>query len=312
MRSSEHETRPTTSSEASQNGGADSGRQQQAPAKNSVYDFLYHDARRIASFLAQFQTYGVAQSIKATEGAGRSETTKGAVEASGGVPLIAAGKAGIDRSVTNDERDSVEQTFDPLWTNAQRLLDYLDEHELIARNVKEAGIGRFVLASGRLAVVDLSVMRALMSSSIVRRSMLQGEGRTGPNRKERHGQRAAPSEMELGLELIGAYPMTIQATITASDVSVWCSLRDDCFVTAPGNLLLHHGVAIAGNWHMLGIMDAHPDAEFAIEDLMAGLFDGSVLAHAASNMAPAVRLAIGRPAAAYGVTPLMIFRSVSG
>lgn len=107
MTSNEQSASLTTSSGASTKDEPASGQQQQAQEKNSVYDFLYHDARRIASFLSQFQTYGVAQSIKANEGAGRSETTKGGLEAGGGVPLIASGKAAIDRSVTNDERDGM-------------------------------------------------------------------------------------------------------------------------------------------------------------------------------------------------------------
>ena len=312
MTSNEQSASLTTSSGASTNGEPASGPQQQAQEKNSVYDFLYHDARRIASFLSQFQTYGVANAIKATESAGRSETTKGGLEAGGGVPLIASGKAVLDRAVTNDERDGVEQTFDPLWTNAQRLLSYLDQHELVSRSIKDTPIGRFVLASGRLAVVDLSIMKALISSPTVKRSMLHGDNHKTGNRKMRHNQKPAPSEMELGLELVTAFPMTIQATVTNDEASVWCSLREDCFVSSPGNLLLHHGISIAGHWHMLGVLDAKPDDERSLEDLISGMFDGGALALAFSNMAPVVRATLGRPALSYGVTPLIIFRSVSG
>lgn len=312
MTSNEQSASLTTSSGASTKDEPASGQQQQAQEKNSVYDFLYHDARRIASFLSQFQTYGVAQSIKANEGAGRSETTKGGLEAGGGVPLIASGKAAIDRSVTNDERDGVEQTFDPLWTNAQRLLSFLDQHDLISRSIKDAPIGRFVLVSGRLAVVDLSIMKGMVSNPTVKRALMHGDNQQVPNRKMRHNQKPAPSEMELGLELLAAFPMTVQATVTSKDASVWCSLREDCFVSSPGNLLLHHGISIAGHWHMLGIVDAHPDSELSLEDLVSGMFDGGALALAVSNMAPIARVTLGRPSTSYGVTPLIIFRSVSG
>ncbi|MHC2104097.1 hypothetical protein [Methylobacterium sp. CM6246] len=52
----------------------------------SVYDFLYQDVRRVGSFLAQFDEYGVRQSVKATESVGQTQTLKEPLSERSGCP----------------------------------------------------------------------------------------------------------------------------------------------------------------------------------------------------------------------------------
>lgn len=74
------------------------------PATASVYDFLYHDARRVGSFLAQFDENGLLQSLKrsiATAAIQASELTMGG---DAGLAVIKA-KAGSKDANTEERRD---------------------------------------------------------------------------------------------------------------------------------------------------------------------------------------------------------------
>jgi hypothetical protein len=125
MSSSEHSGKlPAPGTKQKNDANASEGRPRD-PENSSVYDFLYHDARRIAAFLAQFETYGVLQGVKSHESVGRSSATKATANAGIDFANLARGGMAVDGTVTDDERDAAERTYDPLWRNATALLDYL-------------------------------------------------------------------------------------------------------------------------------------------------------------------------------------------
>lgn len=96
MPSNETKSDLTTSSKAPKSDENDYEQRSKDLSESLVHDFLYHDARRIASFLSQFETYGVVQLIKATETTSRASATKTAITAGGGLPLVAKGEATRD------------------------------------------------------------------------------------------------------------------------------------------------------------------------------------------------------------------------
>src|SRR4051812_32560439 len=150
MPSSETNNEPTTSDVVSTNGGSDSELPIEDQRSSSVFDFLYHDVRRGGAFLAQFHEHGLLQQTKATEGVARSAASKTGIAGGLDVPLIGRGGGSLDTTTTDEERDSAEYTYDPLWRNARTLLDCLEERGLIERDLPKARIGRFVLVTGRL------------------------------------------------------------------------------------------------------------------------------------------------------------------
>src|SRR4051812_46572171 len=115
MPSNETESVPKKSDEPSMSSSSDSRPQLEDQQSDSVLDFLYHDAPRVASFLAQFGTYGVPQQSRSGELAKRGSTTKTGGAAGIDVPAIAKGQASLDYTVTNDTQRSEETTWDPLW-----------------------------------------------------------------------------------------------------------------------------------------------------------------------------------------------------
>lgn len=274
----------------------------------SVYDFLYHDARRVGSFLAQFETYGVPSQVKATESTGRSGVVKTAVQV--GFKVLAKAEGALEVTSGDDERDTAERTYDPLWTNARMLLDYLAEHGLVQQDVFMARLGQFVLAKGTLIVLDAAMLKAAWGKSSVKKIVAA----SAPSQKN------AKADMDLILDLLPILPHSIQANLVGAGYTVWCGLANESLVGSSSDVVLKHGAYVQGEWHLLGILDALPDSKDEpvpgeeppqhIDDVVAA-HAGTMVGGLAAKLAPVVRELLGRPRTAYGMTPLLIFREVS-
>jgi hypothetical protein len=244
----------------------DSGPQSEDQQSGSVLDFLYHDARRVGSFLAQFETYGVPSQVKATESAGRSETTRTTAVGDFGIPAVAKAQGSVDASESEDERDTAERTYDPLWTNARTLLDYLAERDLIQRDLWSASIGQFVLAKGVLLVLDVGMLEAAWEKPTIKRLIKLGaRGSATPPTRPTKGkgggkaQDSQTSDADLLVELLTVLPHSLQAHLVGDNYSAWCGLATSSLVGMSSDLVLKHGSFVPGVWHMLGILDAVPD-----------------------------------------------------
>lgn len=130
---------------------------------------------------------------------------------------------------------------------------------------------------------------------------------------EEKAQRAA-------LELLPTLPHAVQACVfDDEELAVWCSLREEYLTTPASDLLLKHGCRVAARWNMLGILNAHPEeganagTDASLEPIHQGLAATRLggLGALIGGIAPPIRQMLGRPATAYGVTPILIFREVS-
>lgn len=312
-----------TSAGVPQSEANDSGPLSEAPQGASVFDFLYHDVRRVGSFLAQFETYGVPSQVKATESASRSEGSR--TTAGGGVDVLTFVKAqaGLEMTAGNEERDTAERTYDPLWTNARTLLDYLASHDLVQRDLWAARLGQFVLAQGTLIVLDLAMLRTAWEKPTVKKLL---------NRSSQHavaarphgggkGQGGSNSDAQLLIEMLTILPHSIQAHLVGTNYSVWCTLSEESLTGLSSDLVLKHGAFVPGEWRMLGILDALPDPKYeapagettpeSIDEVVAANA-GTSMGTVAAQLAPVARELLGRPRTSFGITPLLIFREVSG
>jgi len=330
MSSSEPDSSPEKSDEKLTNVSSDSGEQSEDLPASSVFDFLYHDARRIASFLAQFEVYGSLQQVRASESVGKSQSAKTSAAAKGSA-LVVGGSLGYDLHVGEDLKDAAERVYDPLWTNARAFLNYLDQHRLIIRDLAKARIGQFVLVNGALAAFDMGLFKDAWALTSVKENisieLRKQQGESAATGENRHERRRRAKEKDRGgndgevsataaLELLTILPHSIMATVQSGDRSVWCSLRDDSLIIKSSELLLKHGVKIAGDWSILGVLDAQPVAEENLTEEIVSSFVaagslGMLAGQIAQSIAPNVRLMLGRPIGAFGVTPLLIFREIS-
>lgn len=319
--------------------GTASGGALGAPKHGSVFDFLYHDARRTASFLAQLDPDGHLTGIKRMERVEETSSDKSGASAQGGIPTLARAQAMFEGQRGKVAGEAAERTYDPLWANARALLDYLDERDMIRRDVASARIGEFVLVTGGLTMMDLSLFKTVWSLPAMRELAIKGAAQQQqpdaptPEARNRQERRAltkkvsnngpsleARQQVEGAFAIVGMLPHTVQARVTQPDKTVvWSSLREDGLVTSAADLMLKHGSAIAGQWSALGVLDALPDADAegnltdsGIQSIISALsLSGSAFGKLLVDMEPHIRPMLGRPFQAYGITPLLIFREVS-
>lgn len=303
-------------------------------ATASVYDFLYHDVRRVGSFISQFHASGLLQSIKETDATGENRASKSGASAGGGLPGIARGQAQFEDQAGSERREASERTYDPLWQNARALLDFLDKHDMIGRTFQVAHIGQFVLASGSLTIMDLPLLKGMWALPAIKKAIAGGAGLASTsvsparNRSERRKTEATTpvsphaanmESIEALLSILALLPHAVQARLQAnSGETVWCSLNEDSLVVSSSDLILKHGLSVAGTWNILGVLDALPDTDAsgtptssAIEGLIgSATLEDSPFGQIMGAIAPVVRT-LGRPGHAHGITPLMIFREVT-
>lgn len=291
----------------------------------SVYDFLYHDSRRVGSILAQLDRNGLLTEIRQGEVATKKSKRGFSANIGASTPLTGGGNVGFELTPKEGGGESFERVYDPFWANARFLLDTLDEHEMIESDVTRAQLGSIVLFSGSLSIIDLGMIKELWGLPAIQRLIHSGQQSNEPDTLSRHERRSrgkpgkpeVDTNTQLLLEILPTLPHSINAMIGGQNGEAWATLDNQFLVGNGSDLILKHGASIPGQWHMLGILDAAPDFG-SLDGIAEGL--GAVNAPVISNsligtlsglMAPIVRFLLGRPVEAYGATPLMIFRKVT-
>lgn len=281
---------------------------------DSVYDFLYCDSRRIGSFLAQFDASGHLQQVTQRESVSKGNKRGMSLKLGGGASYLGTGGTGevaFERGPGETGSEESELVFDPLWTNALTFLDYLDDRDIIAPDIVSAGIGRFVLFTGALMVLDTAFQQRLYQLPAVRK---QTYPQWGINPQT--GKKFTREEIDLEYDVLRELAPHVQAHVT-NDLGhkVWGTLRPDNLVTPPNELMLKHGSVVDGEWAVLGIKDAEPidDVQLAREEadrMKAPLDDLYKFTSQSIELNLRARFWLGRPHYCYGITPLAIFREI--
>jgi hypothetical protein len=302
--------------------------QDEAPL-DSVYDFLYHDSRRIGSFLSQFDNNGLLTGLNRGETSSLGSKRGWKFGAGGDLPLLGGANVSVEREPSESGSETLQRSYDPFWINALTLLDFLTERGLIKPEIEEAALGQFVLVRGWLNILDLAMFKEAWRLPTVQQAVRFGEQAALPveaNGRERrsqgrqsHNRATMPSDADITLELLTVLPHTVHASIITEYATVWANLREEFMVTPSSELALTHGTSPPGDWALLGILSGRPDiGESEHQQLMAqmgsdlppGLVN-SAIGLMAKFLTPLIRTALGRPANAFAVTPLLIFREVT-
>ncbi|MFM9977860.1 MAG: hypothetical protein ACKVOP_07440 [Sphingomonadaceae bacterium] len=290
--------------------------------QDSVFDFLYHDSRRIASFLSQFDNNGHLTGITQGESVAKGAKRSKKIGLSGNSPF---GGGGLEFEIGPGETgaQSLERAYDPFWTNARLFLDVLTERSMIQRDIGAANIGQFVLASGFLSIQDLAMFKDAWRLPSIQRKVKAGAtgGKKAGNMTtvQKAELREQQENTDMLLDMMQILPHSVHARmLTSGDGDtklVWCTLDQNCLVAPASDITLTYGATMAGEWSILGILSAYP--EYLTPDLNQendfesfGLLE-SVVGQVSNVLAPIVRVTLGRPAAAFAVTPLLIFREAS-
>lgn len=283
----------------------------------SVFDILYSDTRRLSSLLSQFSDDGLA--IELIRGAEDTSTTQLGLS----VKVLKA-----DGSESG--KTSKTTRFDPKWLLPLLFLE--NSQDMIQHDIGEAPVGSLVLATGRLIITDISILKGMWESAKMKQYILDRlDSEASQDESNRHDRRAAAkkpgqkkpvSDNELGLEIMPILPHTPQMNIVTPDHTVWATIDPESLFGTVGDLTLKHGSKIAGSWSVVGILDARPfemhedDADHDYDDILSGMDRvriGMTLDNiwkVATELAGPAREALGRPIMSYGITPLIIFREI--
>lgn len=296
-------------------------------ADDSVYDFLYIDSRRIALFISQFSQYGHLTSL--TRSRTESATASGGLDVK--LAKINSGEA---------ESTTLERQFDAQWVAPLTFLDQANQRGMIVKQIASARMGQLVLARGDLEVRDLTIIKRAFALPAMQAHLSSAGTRQRPHQsraERRREQREKPetsgkefSPEEFGLQFLAELPHALHATLNDGRSRIWCSLREDALLVSVSDLFLKHGVKISGQWNMLGILDALPDAgrdttsedaEAEFQKAQAAMPQGDVATLVTlvtqgfggfiDGIAPLARIFLGRHSDAFGMTPLLIFREIS-
>ncbi|MBW6422803.1 hypothetical protein KX729_15200 [Rhizobium sp. XQZ8] len=123
--------------------------EQDQPENGSVYDFLYYDQTRISSFLAQFDPSGHLTNITNNERAHRSRKKNLSTQAAGSAAVVKGSITDFTDTVAEYGKQ-VTKSYDPRWANALAFLDYLEQENLLNREIEASRIGEIVLIKGDL------------------------------------------------------------------------------------------------------------------------------------------------------------------
>lgn len=295
---------------------------QDQPIIDSVFDFIYHDGRRVASFLAQFEPSGNLTQVskgKHIEQV-RGDTQK--LEGSASIPGIAKAIMASSDEVKSRQQDDMMRVYDPMWSNARALLDLLDERGMIQRDITAARLGQMVLISGALDIYDLKIMSGIWQLPTIKKLMAAGVPKGPEVSKAQSGTargkalkdasdaiaKTARANIELMSELVPALPHTSHGTInTDQRQQLWFNFDPAGLSYPTSEVMLKHGIAVPGHWSLLGILDAFPEP-IEVRSRKHTPNGDEAIAKIFEAIAPVVRTMFGRPEASFGVTPLMIFR----
>ncbi|MBB4285363.1 DUF6414 family protein [Roseospira goensis] len=274
-----------------------------------VYDFLYHDAQRVASFLAQFDESGRGHRTQAEHEAATTTTEAKQAKVGGSlnIPVIATIEGGGETATSEAVAETLSQTYDPLWANALAFFRDLEARALLHDDVSRAAIGQFVSCTGPLTVVSTEhVQHAYQNKEQMEKQVGQIHPVTGEVKTK--------EAIDFDVYMFGAIRPQIQAYVYTAHGQVFSNLKPGGLITAPSHLTMNYGVTIEGTWTLIGIKDADPEGDLAsVQQRLTALAQQhreSPFLLEAIQLLSRFRLMLGRPLTCYGVTPLALFRRI--
>ena len=166
-------------------------------------------------------------------------------------------------------------------------------------------IGGLALVDGLISICDLRLMREvwpLMGNMVVTQQMA-----LVPPKDRGKASQTAKKDFDQLASIITKMPHTLQGSIATTGGFAWFTLNPEYMLVNPDDLMFKHGTDLMGAWKMVCIVDAVPDGLFKADH--SDFFD-SEMENAMRMVSAGLRTAFGRPPHRYGVTPVLIFRTI--
>jgi hypothetical protein len=253
-----------------------------------IYDFLYVDRARVSALYAQLFPQGVITTVKTT--AQQSFSDDSNIGAN-----VAFAKA--ETKSVEGGSEGIEHMFDASWSIPLEVLSRLQSLSRVRESLKGAGLGAIVLADCHLRLIDFASMENLWEPAL----KMAGQA---------DQQQQMPPEVIASIsEALKAMPRALHAQFLTGEAFLWSSLQPGGLTIPTSDITLKYGGAVSGSWKLLYILDCWADTG---EPPDVSGWSGGQLIDSVLTAMHGLRTMMGRPAMWIGVTPLMIFRSISG
>lgn len=251
--------------------------EQSAQHIDSLYDFIYIDINKSKILLAQIESAGILTHIRSRIDQKSLSTNKM------GLKKIFT----VEKEKESSNVESIEQLFDAEQSTHLKLLHKLSEQNRIKNDIANAKVGDIVLFSGAVDIFDISTLQGLLSSGLL------------PISKR-------DKDFNVVTGVIKLIPSTVQFTFKdEKENRAWMTLPENNLLMPSSELLLKYGGSLEGEWSVIGILDSLPGKrESAFADNRENISKLSLMSNKLHELA-------GKHPAHFGITPLMIFRSIA-
>ncbi|MBS0502192.1 MAG: hypothetical protein JSS55_00010 [Proteobacteria bacterium] len=275
-------------------------------SESVLLDFLYADHERVASFLAQLLGSGSPTESERTGSKGKTSTRKAGLS----LGPISAGLEG-ERDVSLE----VRETYDPLWSNSRRLIETVSGQGSAFTGIKP-DVEQIRIFSGNLLCFDYSLISRVMSAQAVDNLIAAGVSDNDvPTKKPNAAQRQEKKHLASVIrEFITSLPLGIGFVMVADDYHFWFNVKRKYLSLQDLDIPLKFPVHISGKWNVLGVVDALPhDHVEGIQPVLDKNIDGLVSPMVLHfiQVTGFMTAQFGRPIAAWGLSPLIVYREVA-
>lgn len=265
-----------------------------------LFDFIYLDRDRIASYYAQLFPDGVLTALKRTHGTSDKDGKAGSV----GLPKV----LGVTHEQAETVLTGLERNFDPAWTVPVQVINALAERGYVSEDISASGLGQVVLFTGRLQVIDLRMIQGLWEPIIsVHNKQQLSSAKTNSERRAAQAEQANAKEIS---QILPKLPHMLQMRVFDNGTHLWGTMDPAGMTINPADLTFKHGPSIGGTWRMLCVLDAKPETERSDDEPMILPTSLGELEAGMLKMTLGLRQQFGRPYGDYGVTPIAIFRAI--
>lgn len=265
----------------------------------SIFDFFYLDTRKISSFYAQLTGSG-AISTRKNISITLDETSN---EYAGNLKII-SGKHGSK----NNSGQNSEDSFDASVTMPREMIDRLDQLGYIYKELTPENLGSIVLLNGFLSVNDVEVMKGLIQPSID----FMAEQMPTKTSLEKATVKKFKDQIKPLSGFISHVPFALSCSLYAKDehtdnlTEVWMSLSREDISSQVHDISFKHGDTLAGQWYVLGVLDAIPNAFSENNQNIPNINDDG-FGDFKKSISGMLKM-FGRNSDSYGMTPIAIFR----
>lgn len=267
-----------------------------------MLDFLYSDHERVAALMAQIEGVGAQVGFGRTYQKAKQSGKSLDID----IPFVSGGF-----SSGNNLNKELRQEYDPLWANSKKLVEIIDEKS--ADQSLDFQYGDLVSVGGRLLCLDQGFINEIMKSEAIISKIAEGIDIENTQRSPK-GLRQEKSEMaKLIRDFVQSLPLGMVFILLTDSDAFWFNVKREYLQIQDLDIPLKFPVSIGGEWRVTGIVDALPQDHASGLSIVPGLGEKLIFPQALTLITqfiiPLITL-FGRPADAYGLSPITIHREI--